>query len=295
MMPDTPKNQQAYPQNPAQKPGLGFPIARFVAVISLATACVIDAAMGKYKGKETGETALLRQLLDCFSPGDVAVADRFYGNYWTIAMLMKQNVDVCFRKHQMRATDFRRGKRIGKNDHLVTWHRPARPSWMSKEVYQSMAETITLREIKFTVGKPGRKQQPFVIVTTLFNDEGTHTHDISLEDIAELFHFRWNVELDIRSIKTHMNMNHLRCKSPEMVHREFWTTLLAYNAIRTTAARSSWLEGIPPRAISFVSCCQYVLSAWDLMLASSVTIDDAYNLSRLEDIARCNVANRPDR
>lgn len=89
MMPDTLKNQAAYPQNPAQKPGIGFPIARFVAVISLVTACVTDCAIAEYKGKETGETALLRQIIDCFCKGDVAVADRYYGNYWMIALLMQ--------------------------------------------------------------------------------------------------------------------------------------------------------------------------------------------------------------
>ena len=291
MMPDTQKNQQAYPQNPAQKPGIGFPIARFVVVVSLATACVIDAAIGRYKGKETGETALLRQLLSCFSPGDVAVADRYYGNYWTVALFWKLGIDVCFRKHQMRQTDFRRGKRLGKNDHLVTWHRPARPSWMSKAVYAAMPETIRLREIKFTISKPGRKQKPFVIITTLFNEDSRQ--EFSLEEIAELFHFRWNAELDIRSIKTHMNLHHLRCKSPAMVHREFWTTMLAYNAIRTTAACSSWLEGIPPREISFVSCCQYVLSAWDILICTEHSA--AYCLSKLEDISRCKVGDRPDR
>jgi hypothetical protein len=167
MMPDTPKNQAVYPQNPAQKPGIGFPIARFVVVLSLATACVIDCAIAKYKGKETGETALLRQILGCFCKGDVAVADRFYGNYWMIALLMQSGVDVCFRKHQKRHTDFRRGRRLGKDDHIVTWQRPNRPPWMSQELYNSMPKSIELREIRFVITKPGRKQDPFIIVTTM--------------------------------------------------------------------------------------------------------------------------------
>ncbi len=134
LMADTPANQKAFPQNSSQKPGLGFPIARMVVVISLATACVIDAAIGRYKGKETGETALLRQLLSCFHPGDVAVADRFYGNYWVVALLMQAGVDVCLRNHQLRKTDFRTGKRLGKKDHLITWGKPQKPSWMTEEM-----------------------------------------------------------------------------------------------------------------------------------------------------------------
>jgi putative transposase len=206
MMPDTPSNQAAYPQNPAQKPGLGFPIARFVVVISLATACVVDCAIARYKGKETGETALLRQIDGCFGKGDV---------------------DVCFRKHQKRHTDFE------------------------------------LREIRYVITKPGRKQDPFVIATTKIDVDGEDA--VLPEELAELFGFRWNAELDIRSIKTHMNLNHLRCKRPEMVRKEFWVTMLAYNAIRTTALGSSWICGTRPREVSFVGCCQFVLAAWDVI------------------------------
>jgi putative transposase len=295
MMPDTPENQQEYPQNTAQKPGIGFPIARFVVVISLATACVIDSAIGKYKGKGTGETALLRQLLDCFSPGDIAVADRFYGNYWMIALLIMRGVDVCFRKHQNRATDFRRGKRLGKNDHLVTWQRPKRPDWMSEQLYQTIPQAITLREIRYVITEPGRKQQPCVIVTTLFQSEGKQ--EILIEEIAALFGFRWNAELDIDSIKTNLNLHHLRCRSPEMVRREFWTTMLAYNAIRITAACAAQLHGLLPRQISFVSTCQFVLSAWDILVGSAVNASTmlSYCISRLSQVSKCIVGKRPGR
>ena len=295
MMPDTPKNQIAYPQNLAQKSGIGFPIARMVVVLSLATACVIDVAIGKYKGKATGETALLRQLLDCFVPKDIAVADRFYGKYWMIALLMSRGVDICFRKHQARRTDFGTGKCLGKNDHLVTWTRPPRPAWMSQEMYETMPRKIVLREIPYIINEPGRKQDPFVVVATIYRNEGKQ--EVTIEDIAELFGFRWNAESDIRSIKTHLNLHHLRCKSPEMVHREFWTTILACNAIRTTAACSASLHDVSPRQISFVSTCQFVLAAWDV-LASGLVVTTSimdYCLSRLKQISKCLVGNRPGR
>lgn len=295
MMADTPANQLAYPQNPAQKPGIGFPIARFVVVLSLATACVIDAAMGKYKGKGTGETALLRQILNAFEPGDVAVADRFYGNYWVIAALVAKRVDVCFRKHQARPTNFRKGKRFGKDDHLVRWKKPPRPEWMTPEEYEQMPDELELREIRYVITEPGRKQQPFVVITTLDSVQGDDA--VSRQDIADLFGFRWNAELDIRSIKTHMNLNHLRCKSPAMVHREYWTSMLAYNAIRTACLSSAWMSGQSPRRISFVSCCQYVLAAWDILVGEQLqgAKRRRYCIGRLEQIGKCLVGNRPGR
>lgn len=293
LMPDTPKNQAAYPQNPAQKPGIGFPIARFVVVISLATACVIDCAIAKYQGKETGETALLRQIMGCFCKGDVAVADRFYGNYWMIVLLMHVGVDVCFRKHQKRHTDFRRGRRLGQDDHIVTWHRPGRPPWMSKELYNWMPKSIELREIRYVITKPGRKQDPFVIATTITAVQGDDA--VQREDLAELFGFRWNAELDIRSVKTHLNLNHLRCKSPEMVRKEFWVTMLAYNAIRTTVLGSAWICSTRPREVSFVSCCQFVLAAWDIIDTRTARDHRIYCVSRLEQIGKCRVGQRPGR
>ena len=126
-MPDTPENQKAYPQHTAQKPGLGFPIARVTSLVSLATGTVIDAALGPYKGKGTGETGLFKELFGSLKKGDVVVADRHYCSYWLICALIKMGVDICFRKHQARHTDFRKGRRLGKNDHIVSWKKGTRP------------------------------------------------------------------------------------------------------------------------------------------------------------------------
>jgi putative transposase len=113
-MPDTPKNQAQYPQSASQKPGVGLPIARAVAILSLATACVMDLAMGRYKGKETGESALLRSMLGSLAAGDIAVADRYYCSFMMIALLLGQGTQTCARKHHLRHSDFRRSQRLGK-------------------------------------------------------------------------------------------------------------------------------------------------------------------------------------
>lgn len=156
-----------------------------------------------------------------------------------------------------------------------------------------MPESIELRETRYVITKPGRKQEPFVIVTTMTESVGDDA--VRREDIAELFSFRWNAELDIRSLKTHMNLNHLRCKSPEMVRKEFWVTMLAYNAIRATALGSAWLCGTRPREISFVSCCQFVLAAWDVIQTKSELERRSYCVSRLTQIGKCIVGQRPGR
>ena len=126
-MPDTMQNQFVYPQPDSQKDGLGFPIARLVGLISLASGTILDFAVAPYSGKETGEHALLREMLETFSAKDVFLADRYYCSYFLIAMLLFRGVDVVFQQHGSRNTDFRRGKRLGKKDHIVIWNKPKPP------------------------------------------------------------------------------------------------------------------------------------------------------------------------
>jgi len=291
-MPDTPKNQKAYPQAKTQKPGIGFPIARCVAILSLATACVHDLAIGPYAGKKTGETALLRQLMNAFSPGDLAVFDQYYCTFMVIAAMLAGGVDVCCRKHHLRKSDFRRGKRIGKYDHLIIWQRPQRPPWMDEETYQSIPKEITLRETKLTISQPGFRTKSFIVISTLTDPE-----EFSKEDIAEIYGFRWNVELDIRSIKSNLNLDHVRCKSPEMVRRELWTTILGYNLIRSTAAAAAMLHRVKPRQISFTSTVQFVLQEWKYLAQGNLSPEklNAFILVMLKSIAACRTANRPGR
>lgn len=291
-MPDTMDNQREYPQPTSQKEGIGFPIARACAILSLATACMMNLAIGPYAGKETGETALLRDLLDSLQSGDVVVADRFYCSFLMIALLLGRGVDVCARLHQRRHADFRRGKRLGKYDHLIEWERPVKPSWMDEATYALIPERIVLREIRFNVFEPGYRVQSLTVVTTLTDPEA-----FTAEDIAQLYGFRWNSELDIRSIKQSLHLDHVRCKSPEMVRKEVWTTLLGYNLVRSTAAAAALLHGRQPRQISFTGTCQHLLSSWMVLSAPVTSPEDARRLCRtlLKCISQVIVANRPGR
>ncbi|MEE9295150.1 MAG: IS4 family transposase [Phycisphaerae bacterium] len=289
-MPDTPENQAAFPQLHSQSPGVGFPIARACTVMSLATACVCDMAIGPYQGKQTGENALLRGMLDTFDEGDVIVFDRYYCSFMMLAMLSLGGVHVCARLHQLRPIDFHRGRRLGKDDHLITWTRPAKPAWMSDEEYERMPDTLTLRELRFDVIVPGRRTETITVVTTLTDAEA-----FTKEDIAELYGFRWNVELDIRAIKQTLGLDHLRCKTPEMVRRELWVMLLAYNLIRKVIVTSAALHGKQPRRLGFTLACQTVLASWMLLSTESCSNVRAMHVTMLAHIAANEVANRPGR
>lgn len=251
--PDTPELQEAYPQPSSQRKGVGFPLIRMVALLSLATAMVHGMAMGPGQGKETGETALFRQLLDRLKSGDVVVGDRYYCSYFMIALLRARGVDCVTRLHQRRTADFRSGRRLGQGDHVVTWPRPERPEWMDEATYDAMPESLEIRELHVQVNRPGYRVQSLIVVTTL-TDADEYTHG----DIASLYHQRWLVELDMRSLKIAMRMDVLRCKTPAMVEKEIWVCLLAYNLIRQSMLQAASLAKRSPRQLSFTTALQRI-------------------------------------
>jgi hypothetical protein len=189
-MPDTLKNQQVFPQSTTQGIGLGFPVVRMVALISLATGVVRDLALGPYKGKETGETALFRTLLDGLEAGEIVVGNRCFASFFMLAELMRREVDGLFRMHQCRTFDFRRGRRLGSEDHVVTWTKPKRPEWMDEETYAQMPNELKVRELRFKVQQPGFRVNELVLVTTMLDAE-----EYTKEDLADLFVQRWNREV----------------------------------------------------------------------------------------------------
>jgi len=290
LLPDTPENQQQWPQHPRQKPGLGFPILRVVIIISLITACAQDLAYGPYAGKETGETALFRTLLRTLVAGDVLVFDRYFASYFMVALALRCGVDVVSRLNKRRNCDFRRGKRLGPNDHVVEWPRPVRPEWMTPEEYDGFPKTLAIRELRVYVSQPGFRVESLVVVTTLLDN---NTYDY--EDIADLYGERWQVELDIRSLKMSLQMEYLRCMTPFMIEKEIWANVLSYNLLRKVAAQAARLHGLHPRQISFEATRKAVESSWNTL--SEASREKQWLLGRflLKELSKKRVGNRPGR
>jgi hypothetical protein len=189
-LPDTPENQAEYPQPRSQRPGCGLPIARIVAIFSLSVGTVLDAAMGKYHGKQTGENSLFRTLHDTLAEGDVVLADRCFSGWFDIALLARRGVDLVVRKHQLRATDFRTGHRLGQDDHIVRVPKPPRPEWLSLEEYTALPEALELREVRVYVKQKGFRTKTLVVVTTL-----TGAELYPADNIADLYRRRWQAEV----------------------------------------------------------------------------------------------------
>jgi hypothetical protein len=275
---DTEANQEAFPQPTSQKKGVGFPHARIVAVISLATAAVLGIAMGPRQGKRTGEHALLRKLLSCFSRGDVMIADSYYASYFLIAVLRRMGVDFVFQQHGARKTNFRKGKHLGAGDHLATWEKPEKPEWMTDKEYARLPEELTVRELRV------KKK----ILVTSFLDPA----EVSKREVGNLFLQRWNVELDLRNIKTTLGAELLVCKKPEMCEKELAMYMLGYNLIRLIMAQAALEAGVLPRQLSFKNAVTEWL-AWSQKPGALGTEEDV--TAMLSAVAAVRVGNRPGR
>lgn len=287
LAPDTPANQREFPQNPAQKAGLGFPLIRMVALISLATGVVRDLAMGPYAGKRTGETALFRALLDGLEAGGIVLGDRCFCTFFGIAELSRRGVDVVFRMHQGRKYDLRKGRRLGVEDHVTRWLKPNRPDWMDEATYEAMPDELEVRELRVKVEQPGFRVNELVLTTTLLDAE-----EYTKEEVADLFLQRWNIELDFRSIKCVLQMEMLRTKTPEMVRKEVWMHMLAYNLIRGAAAEAAEAHGARPRRLSFKGALQTMTAFQDALRRAAPSDREPLIEAMLEAIASHRVGDR---
>jgi len=282
LMPDTSDNQLAFPQQRNQKAGLGFPIARLVALVSLSVGGIIDYALGAYQGKGSGESSLLCQLFSSLSSGDLLLGDRYYCTYAIVALLQAKGCPVVFRNHAQKKSDFRTGTRLGERDHLIVWKKPKRaPVWMSPEEYAELPASLQVRE--FSV-------DGVEYVTTLIDAKQHHKKAISA-----LYRERWKVELDLRSIKTDMGMEMLRCQTPEMVQKEIATHLLAYNLIRISMAQAASCHRMHPRTLSVRAAIQLLGKATQLLANAAAQTLERYCSSLLKAICSTTIGKRKRR
>lgn len=284
---DTPENQEEFPQNPAQKEGLGFPIIRGVSLISMVTGLLVDLELGPYAGKQSGETALLWKLLGRLKPGDTLVADCYLCTYWIVAACKSRGVNIVMKNHDKRDDAPLGAKRIDNHQRTTVWLRPRRPNWMSEEEYAACPEQIEIRLVDVVIDQPGFRSKKYTIATTILE-----THVFTRDWLMSVYRSRWLVELDIRAIKCSLGMDVVRAKTPAMVQTEIWSCLLAYNLIRMKMLQSCAANGRMPRTLSFTATQQLLANNW---LLASVMLTDALIVLGQQTSSSEVVGNRPDR
>ena len=286
-MPDTEANQAVWPQPSGQKIGCGFPIMKLLALFSLATGAVCAIAIGNL---HDAEQSLLVQLWNTLSAEfDVLLGDRAFGSYATFGALRLSGMHGVFRLHQGRKVDWRKGKRLGRFDRLVSWPKPKKMVWwLPKDV----PDVIEIRILRVCVPIRGFRTQVIYLATDLLDPE-----QFPATDLAELYRRRWNVELFFRHIKTSMHMEILRCKTPPMIRRELHMHMIAYNLIRALMQQAASTHGAPVYRISFKGTCD-TLRQWAPHLALLAASPSAYRRlfnAMLQVLATDIVPLRPNR
>jgi hypothetical protein len=286
-MPDTPENQAMYPQPPTQRPGIGFPLARIGVLLSLATGACHNLAIAPYKGKGTGETNLFRRMYDTLKPGDVILADALFDDYFIACELCQRDIDIVARAQYERTGSWAAESRP--DGDILVWQRPNKPRGMTGEQYRRYPKQLLMREVTVDARDKNNRARQFKVVTTIL------ALSIDGREIGGLYERRWDGEVDIRSIKATMQMDVLRCKTPDMVHKEIWTHLLAYNLLRTVMAVAAHETDIEPRQVSFKGAKQ-TLTAFAPKIEAARPGDRAPLIdAMLAAIAYHRVGDRPGR
>jgi len=243
-MPDTAANQAVWPQPHGQQPGCGFPVAKMVGLFSLASGALLEESVGNL---HVHDSLLFTSLWDRLSKGDIILGDRAFCSYGAMAALFQRGVDTVMRLHQLRKTDWRRGRHLGAGDRLVTWSRPGpAPEHWSQAQWDLLPAQLSVRLVRVMVVAPGFRTRTVLIATTL-TDAALYPADA----LRELYAQRWTVELHFAQIKTTLGLDVLRCQSPAMIQKELQVHLIAYNLVRALMQKAAHLHDVTLERISF--------------------------------------------
>lgn len=289
-MPDTPENQALYPQFKGQRRGCGFPLMKIVALFSLGTGVMLGIAKG---AKTLSERFLFRTLWNLLDPGDVVLADRGFCDYASVFLLARRGIDCVMRNHHRRTVGLSQRKRLGKGDRLIQWHQSAtRPKWIDPAAWRAMGDRLTLREIHFRVEIPGFRTEAVTVITTLLDPRA-----FPKNAFVELYRRRWLAELFLRDIKTTLGMDILRCKTPEMIHKELAMYQIAYNLIRALMLEAASRYDAPLERISFKGTVAGVRQWAPVMAGARVSPRRRRQFlnALLECLARDRLPDRPNR
>ncbi len=241
---DTAKNQKRYPQPATQKPGCGFPVMKFVALMSLTSGAILNVVLGNLHHHDL---RLLHRLWDQLKKGDILLGDRAYGEYTTLATGPQQGIDVVARLHHARKVDFRKARRLGKNDGLFVWTKGCQQSEiLSASEWALLPDQITVRILRFSAAIRGFRTRRITLVTTLLDPKL-----YPAQELAALYARRWALELCLRDLKTTMGMEELRCKTPDMAEKELLAYLVAHNLIRCVIAEAVARYSVELQRVSF--------------------------------------------
>ena len=276
-MPDTPELQEHFGQPGGQAAGCGFPTAHWLALVHFGSGLFQKVITAPLRTHDLKGVAQLHPELEA---GDVVLGDRAFGSFGHVALLVSRGLHGIFRAHQKLIVDFTPGRRhavpgrgkstkhkgqprsrwiesLGPLDQIVEWFRPEDvPSWLSAEAWAALPGTLRVRELRYTIARPGFRVHTVTLVTTLLD-----ANRYPKEKLAEAYGLRWTIETCLAHLKTTMKMDVLRCQTVRGVEKELTMFLLVYNLVRMTVLEAARRQGVPPERISFVDALRWLATA----------------------------------
>ncbi len=276
-MSDTPVLQAFFGQPRGQKPGCGFPVAHWLALMHMGTGMITKMFASPMRTNDLTKTV---ELHPEFQAGDLLVADRAFCSFAHLCLLIQRGVEVVLRIHYNTIVDFtpgrphvkpgggskkRRGvprsrwlRGLGVNDQIVAWlKKPLKKDhWMTAEQFASLPDEIIVRELRYNIYQKGFRVKTITLVTTLLDEEV-----YSLPEIADLFRRRWEIETNFAHVKTTMKMDVLKCKTVDGVLRELHVFALIYNLVRQVMVEAALRQNVPPTRVSFIDALRWLKSA----------------------------------
>lgn len=288
--PDTPANQERWPQPSTQKPGCGFPHIRLLGLFSLASGALLRVKIGS---GAVSEQRLLAKIWGTLRQGALLLADRNFCGYAQLALLRQRAVHFAFRLQAVRPHDLRKGRRLGAKDRLIRWSKPLLcPKSLTAKEFQTLPEFMELRLLRFTVCIRGFRTRTVHLATSLLDPE-----TYPLEELAQLYRLRWQIELCFRHVKITLQMENLRCKTPEMVIKELLMHLISYNLTRHLMLSVAQAYHLCTQRISFKGTLD-TFRHWScalLTVANRPKKKNNFIAQMLYSIARDLIPHRPNR
>ena len=256
-------------QWPPHRRGFEFPVSKFVALFDLITGALLDLVPASMRDHEL---TIVQRVHDLLRPNDVVVADRLYCTYAYLAQLVSQRLHcvirvpassrrVDFRLHRRHAA-FKHWKgpqsiwirRLGKHDQVVEWIKPYEvPPWLPRETWDALPDVLRVRELRYRVTRRGYRSREVTLVTTLLDPRR-----YPKAAVADLYGRRWQVETNVRHLKTTMGMDVLRCQTVDGIHRELAVFGMVYNTVRVVMIHAAEVHGVPPDRVSFVDVLRWL-------------------------------------
>ena len=250
--PDTRVLRKHFGYPSGQQPGCGFPMGHLLALFHARTGMIQSLIPAEYRTHDMSQVTLVHPAL---GQGDVLVGDRAFCSFTHVALLQQRATHAVLRMHQaLQILKLRCLRKIAQNDRVIEWRKPKKaPSWLSEEQFDKLPQSIAVRWISYRIQRKGFRSKGVSIITTLLDNRR-----YTVDELAKLYHSRWEIETNLNHLKTTMKMDVLRCKNVAGILKELYAFAIVYNLVRIVMLQAAKQQNTPINRVSFIDALRWL-------------------------------------